>query len=444
MFISTQELLQIFEKNPIISTDTRQITGGCLFFALKGDNFDGNQFAAQALAQGAAYAIVDDPKVATDARFLLVENVLKALQDLGNAYRKTFEIPVIGITGSNGKTTTKELVAAVMNSHYNTHFTRGNFNNHIGVPLTLLAMPRATEVAIIEMGANHQGEIDELCQIAAPTHGLITNVGKAHLEGFGGFEGVKKGKSEMYRYLASHRKTIFINEDEPFLSELAPEHANRIFYKKSDSPNVDIPQYELQLLSIEPFLQVSFLGDLGEQVTINSNLVGEYNFGNIATAVALGRYFKVPSEKIKQAIEAYVPSNNRSEIKHFHGAKIILDAYNANPSSVRGAVLNFSKMDFGASHQEKIIVLGDMRELGTESFEEHLRIFELCKTLKINKLVFVGSEFGKIVAHTGGGASVTHFADTNAARAWFGALAYEGKAFLIKGSRGMKLETLLN
>ncbi len=430
-----EQLYKIFQEYQTVTTDTRQITEGCIFFALKGDTFDGNVFAEKALELGAKCAVIDNNSFKKDDRYVVVDDVLTTLQDLARHHRRQFDFPIIAITGSNGKTTTKELVAAVMSSQYNTHFTKGNLNNHIGVPLTLLQLNADHEVAIIEMGANHQGEIDLLCRITEPTHGLITNMGKAHLEGFGGFEGVKKGKSEMYRWLAMHHGTIFLNEDEPYLMECLPQGALRIItYCRSHAPCMTTPQYEITLEALEGFLKVGFLNSKGEMVYATTNLIGEYNFANIATAVAVGKYFKVPTSKIKNALENYVPSMNRSQLMEYKGATLIMDAYNANPSSMNQALLNLSKMP----QAYKIAIIGDMRELGEESLKEHISILELAKSLNFNELVTVGNEFERV--NTEG----VHFNETENCINWFQNKKFENETcILIKGSRGMKLETLL-
>lgn len=430
-----ETLYKIFQKYQTVTTDSRQITEGCIFFALKGDNFDGNIFAEKALASGAMCAVIDNPVVKKDDRYVLVEDVLTTLQDLARHHRRQFDFPVIAITGSNGKTTTKELIAAVMSTRYNTHYTKGNLNNHIGVPLTLLQLNANHEVAIIEMGANHQGEINRLCQIAEPTHGLVTNMGKAHLDGFGGFEGVKIGKSEMYRWLTQHQGTIFVNEDEPYLMDYIPAEARIVSYCRSNNPSLTTPQYETTLESADGFLKVGFLNSKGQMLHALTNLVGEYNFANIATAVAIGKYFKVPSIKVKEGLESYVPSMNRSQIVAYKaGVTLIMDAYNANPTSMRHALLNLAKMP--QSH--KIALIGDMRELGQESAKEHQDIFNLAQSLQFSLLVTVGEEFGQV--HTEG----VHFNTNLEAKEWFQNQIFEkDTCILIKGSRGMKLETLL-
>ena len=438
--ISTEELYQIFQKYPSVTTDTRRITEGSIFFALKGETFDGNTFAERALELGAAFAVIDNPEFQKNDRMCLVEDVLTALQDLARHHRRQFDIPFIAITGSNGKTTTKELVAAVMNTRYNTHFTRGYFNYHIGVPLTLLQVTEEHEAAIIEMGANHQGEIDFLCTICEPTHGLITNIGKAHLEGFGGIEGVKKGKSEMYRWLAAHNGTAFINEDEPFLQGLAPLNLRKIGYRQSDNPLKHTPQYQARLDGIDPFLNLSILNEKGELLPIHTQIVGIYNFNNILTAIAVGKYFKAPAAKIQKAIADFVPEMNRSQVVKYGEAMLILDAYNANPSSMRQALLNLAAMP----QPKKVAIIGDMRELGEESAAEHTEILTLSKSLNFNLLITVGDDFGRVQSlEKGQNTEGVHFSTNFEAKAFFKNQTFDSHTcILIKGSRGMKLEVL--
>ncbi len=446
--ISTEQLYKKFQKHPSVTTDTRRITEGSIFFALKGDTFDGNIFAERALELGAAFAVIDNPHFQKNERLLLVADVLTALQDLARHHRRQFDIPFIAITGSNGKTTTKELVAAVMNTRYSTLFTKGNFNNHIGVPLTLLQVTEDHEAAIIEMGANHQGEIDLLCSIAEPTHGLITNIGKAHLEGFGGIEGVKQGKSEMYRWLAAHNGTVFINEDEAFLSGLAPLNVRKIGYRQSDNPLQRPPQYEARLDGVDPFLNLSILNETGELLSIHTQIVGIYNFNNILTAVAVGKYFKVPAAKIQKAIADFVPEMNRSQVVKYGEATLILDAYNANPSSMRQALLNLAAMP----QAKKVAIIGDMRELGDESAAEHSEILTLAKSLNLNQLITVGDDFGHAQTaskdvHTEELVPIflreSHFSTNLETKDFFKAQTFDkDTCILIKGSRGMKLEVL--
>jgi UDP-N-acetylmuramoyl-tripeptide--D-alanyl-D-alanine ligase len=437
---STEQLYKIFKTHPTVTTDTRRITEGSIFFALKGDTFDGNTFAERALELGAAFAVIDNPTFQINGRMFLVQDVLTALQDLARHHRRQFEIPIIAITGSNGKTTTKELVAAVMNTRYNTLFTKGNFNNHIGVPLTLLQLNEDHEAAIIEMGANHQGEIDLLCSIAEPTHGLITNIGKAHLEGFGGIEGVKQGKSEMYRWLGAHNGTVFINEDEAFLSGLAPLNARKINYKSAENPSRSHPQYEARLEGVDPYLKVGFLNEKGNMLSVQTHIVGIYNFNNILTAIAVGKYFKVPAAKIQKAIGDFVPEMNRSQVVPYGEATLILDAYNANPSSMRQALLNLAAMP----QSKKVAIIGDMRELGNESAKEHLDILTLAKSLNFNQLITVGNDFGCAhIVYKDASTEGSHFPTNVEAKAWFKQQAFDsGTCILIKGSRGMKLEVL--
>ena len=412
-------------------TDSRKIKPGCIFFALKGERFNGNKFAKEAIKQGAAYAIIDEEEYQIGGQFILVKNVLKTLQDLAAHHRRQFQIPVIAITGSNGKTTTKELISAVLSSHYKTHFTKGNFNNHIGVPLTLLAMQQGTEVAIIEMGANHLGEIDFLCKIAQPTHGLITNIGKAHLEGFGGLEGVKKGKSELYRYLANNNGAAFVNQDEPFLSSLVENVRWKIFYKKGPIPKSDSIPFEIQLLSETPFIQAAFASDDNTFIEIKSRLIGQYNFANIMTAAVMGIYFKVPSEKIKTAIENYVPSNNRSQVVIIETNTFLLDAYNANPTSMKNALSHFSKMDA----PKKIAILGAMKELGEHAEAEHKAIVALAEECNFEKMILVGKEYDP-VGHP-------FFENIDELKKWFTKQEFRNTHFLLKGSRSIGLEKLL-
>jgi len=426
-------LYKIFLAYPNVCTDSRKIEKGCLFFALKGENFDGNQFGEQALKLGAAYAIADDKTLPDNDKIIIVDDVLKTLQELAHHHRKQFEIPVIAITGSNGKTTTKELISAVLESHYPTHFTKGNFNNHIGVPLTLLAMPADTEVAIIEMGANHIREIDFLCQIAAPTHGLITNVGEAHLEGFGSFEGVKKAKGELYQYLEKNRGLAFINKSEDHLQEMAGDNLYKVLYTKSLEPNLKVPIFETKLVAADPFVEIAYLSKTGVSQSIKSQLIGLYNFNNIMTAVTLGRYFKVPYEKIKQSIENYIPTNNRSQIVQKAGKKFLLDAYNANPTSMAKALESFANY----SEKNKIAILGDMLELGVFSEKAHAQIIDLAQKLGV-EILTVGKEFAQLKRK-----GVKHFMDTSSLKDWFWKEDFDNTFFLLKGSRGIGLEKLL-
>ena len=321
-----------------------------------------------------------------------------------------------------------------MNSHYPTHATHGNLNNHIGVPLTLLMLRSSHEVAIVEMGANHQGEIDALCRIAEPTHGLITNIGKAHLEGFGGIEGVKIGKSELYRYLAERRGLAFVNSNDHVLMEVHPPHLRSIRYLRAQVPNPQHIPVEARLAKADPFLTVEFLNENNQLISVNSNLIGEYNFDNILTAITLGKYFKVPSQKIKVAIEGYTPDNSRSQIVSTEKYTLILDAYNANPSSMKVAIDNIANIEAN----RKIAILGDMRELGAQSMNEHQAIADYAASKSI-EVVLCGDDFGKITQPNG----VLHFANKASLKAWFQTTDLSGAYILLKGSRGMKMESIL-
>ena len=430
-------LHQLFvNANKAVSTDSRKIEPGCIFFALRGENFNGNQYALAALEKGASYAVVDDPDLAKIDHCILVDDVLDTLQDLARYHRRQLHIPIIAITGSNGKTTTKELIATVLGSQYRIHYTQGNLNNHIGVPLTLLQLDQQLEVAVIEMGANHQGEIDQLCRIAEPTHGLITNIGKAHLEGFGGIEGVKKGKSELYRYLAETDGLAFVNNDEPFLVDLSAVVRKRIYYELSEVPDPQHKPYEVKLLQLQPFIRIAFLDDHAQLIESSSKLMGIHNFQNIKTAVTLGKYFKVPGEKIKAAIESYNPNMNRSQIIPWGSNSILLDAYNANPSSMEMALRAFAE----SAAQRRVAILGDMFELGESAPLEHERVAQLAKSLKLDQVILVGNNFAPEAQALGW----LHFSNGTDLKTWFSAQIWENTAFLIKGSRGMALEKLLS
>ena len=430
-----EQLYQLYLQHPIVSTDTRNLPDGCIFFALKGANFDGNQYAQQAIDTGAAYAVVDDPTLMGE-HFLRVPNVLEALQQLALLHRRHFDIPIIAIGGSNGKTTTKELVSAVLSSHYPCHFTKGNFNNHIGVPLTLLSMPNGTEVAVIEMGTNQAGDLDELCKIAAPTHGLLTNIGKEHLEGFGDLEGVKKAEAELYHYLSRHKGCVFLNLSEKYLRTLARHNSRRVVYRQSGETTPIPGAIEIQLSSETPFITAGFNSDAGEWVTVESRLMGKHNFHNIMTAIALGIYFKVPAAKIKNAIEAYTPSNNRSQFIQKGTTSILLDAYNANPSSMKPALQTLQQFDA----QRKIAILGDMLELGADSDKEHQAILRFAARIKPDQIILVGPAFGKTDFKK---YHALHFSHVDEARAWFVEQNLENTMILIKGSRGIRLEKIL-
>ncbi len=436
IMLDIESLYSIYQAHPDVFTDSRKVKKNGLFFALKGDSFDGNQFAQKALEEGAAYAIVDDPKLAqNDSRMLLVQDSLLTLQDLARFHRQQFAIPFVGITGSNGKTTTKELISRVLSKKYDTYFTQGNYNNHIGVPLTILSIPGAAEMAVIEMGANHVKEIAFLCSISQPTHGLITNIGKAHLEGFGGLEGVKKGKSELYDSLAENNGIAFVNKSERFLESLSTKVKQQVTYQKASNESFfNKNDYGVQLLSSAPFVNVVFTDKNQKKWTAHSQLAGEYNFNNISTAIAIGLFFEVESSLIIEAIEEYLPQNNRSQILKLGTNTIILDAYNANPSSMKEALNNLERM----GSERKIAILGDMLELGEYSTEEHTAIFELAKTKNLNQIILVGQEFAKINAD-----NEFIFQNVDELKNGWDLEKIEDTLILIKGSRGIKLEKVL-
>lgn len=409
-----------------ISTDTRQITEDCLFVALRGDKFDGNQYAKDALKKGSKYAIVDNSDFAVDNRYLLVDNSLETLQQLAHYHRKQLNIPIVGLTGSNGKTTTKELIAVVLNKKYKTYATKGNLNNHIGVPLTLLAIDSSYEIAVVEMGANHQKEIELLCSIAEPTHGLITNIGKAHLEGFGGIEGVRKGKGELYDWLVDSGGTVFVNAANPTLSEMAQE---RNF---TESVMYLLDSDTLQMIESSPF--VSYQDTQGN--IIQTHLTGRYNFENIAVALAIGEYFGVPTYEANQAVAAYNPTNNRSQIIQKGTNTVIMDAYNANPSSMAASIENFGKL----KAERKMVILGDMLELGAESPEEHLALGKLVAQQKFDTVILAGKLMQDALPAL---PKAYYFPDKFSLHNWIVDHPQQDTYVLIKGSRGMGLETVV-
>lgn len=425
------ELYKIYQKHPIITTDSRNILPQSLFFALKGASFNGNEYAKSALEKGASYAVIDEAAYAEDDRFILVEDVLLTLQALALYHRRRFKIPFLAITGSNGKTTTKELINAVLSMGYKTACTKGNFNNHIGVPLTLLSIADNAEIAIIEMGANHQMEINLLSNIVAPTHGIITNIGKAHLEGFGGLEGVKKGKSELYQFLGETGGLTFVNTDLPYLRTLATERAvkNMVEYNEKAGKN-----YQTKITNISPFIEVE-LSDDRETILIASHLIGQYNAYNILAAIAIGKFFYLSNKQIKVGIESYKPTNNRSQIVEKEGNTFILDAYNANPTSMKHAIEHFDKM----KATQKIVVLGDMLELGSHSEIEHKDIALTASKLSFDKIILVGKEFSKAKKLI----DCLHFDNVFELKNWFDEQSFSNTHFLIKGSRGIKLEKLI-
>lgn len=421
------ELYQLYLQHPSVQTDTRKLKKGTIFVALKGPNFNGNQFAAKALEAGAAYVIVDEILPEADERYILVSDGLQTLQALAQYHREQFTIPFIAITGSNGKTTTKELIYAVLSSHYKTYTTQGNLNNHIGVPLTLLSIKPDAEMAVIEMGANHQKEIAGYCVYTQPTHGLITNCGKAHLEGFGGIEGVRKGKGELFDYLRAHDGTAFMYADYDYLQSMSTGIKQVITYGQKEG------QIKGQILSNEPFLQVQIDGGSEDSFTIQSQLVGDYNLPNILSAVAIGYYFSVPKNKIREAIENYAPSNSRSQLITKDTNTIILDAYNANPTSMKAAIENFARLQA----PKKILLLGGMMEMGDASLEEHKNLIALIAQYHWDQVVLVGGDFNK-VDHP-----YLYFNNSSEAGKWFTDKHITHSHILIKGSRSMLMEKVL-
>jgi UDP-N-acetylmuramoyl-tripeptide--D-alanyl-D-alanine ligase len=420
-----EQLHSLFLKCNSVNTDTRKIKKGDIYFALKGETFNGNSFAEEALRKGAQYAIVDEKEFQKSSNTILVDDVLKALQNLAIYHRSYLNLPIIAITGSNGKTTTKELINATLSKKYQTVATIGNLNNHIGVPLTLLSMDKTTEIGIVEMGANHLKEIDFLCQIARPDYGYITNFGKAHLEGFGSLEGVIKGKTELYDYLIKHDKTIFINSNDEVQVEKTKKTNNVFSFGSKNSKLL------IELLGLSPYVDVKF-----NDIEIHSQLIGEYNFNNITAAIAIAKYFEVSDIKIKKAIESYVPSNNRSQIIEKETHKILLDAYNANPTSMIAALRNFEKLD----DQFKIVILGDMFELGKEAPIEHQSIADLASTLLIDKAILIGENFSKTKIISPKVMIFNSFEDFKHSDAISN---LKNHTILIKGSRGMALERIL-
>ncbi|WP_026462008.1 UDP-N-acetylmuramoyl-tripeptide--D-alanyl-D-alanine ligase [Adhaeribacter aquaticus] len=422
---SIEALYQKYLQCQYVSTDSRAEQNNSLFFALNGPNFKGARFAEQALAKGALYAVIDDATYATD-RCIVVEDTLQALQDLARYHRQKLTIPVIGITGSNGKTTTKELTNAVLSQKYNTLYTKGNLNNHIGVPITVLSIKPEHNMAIIEMGANHLNEIAQLCSIALPTHGLITNIGKAHLEGFGSFEGVARAKSELYLHLDNHQGLVFINSQNEHLMRMARRIQNKVMYPATQD------FFHCEFLEASPF--VIYKSENG--ATVTTQIIGEYNFENIAAASCVGKYFEVPIEKINEAVAGYTPSNNRSQVVQKGSNTILLDAYNANPSSMSASVTNFAK----AKANKKVVILGDMFELGPDSVEEHEKLGQLAAASGFDQVILCGKEMQAAAAQH---PEFIYFQNRDKLQEWLQTNPIQNASILVKGSRGMGLENLV-
>lgn len=435
LLMMIEELYKIYQQHPSVQTDTRKLKSGNIFFALKGPNFNGNSFAQQAIDSGAAYVVIDEKEYEIPGKTFFVPDVLTALQQLALHHRKQFDnlsrpsgIPFIAITGSNGKTTTKELIHAVLSSSFKTYTTEGNLNNHIGIPLTILKIRPDAEMAVIEMGANHLKEIASYCQIALPTHGLITNCGKAHLEGFGSEEGVRKGKGELFDYLRTLTHGFaFVMWDYDYLQEMSKGISGIIKYGTKENDHVIG-----KVIPSETFLKVEITQGLDDKI-ISTQLVGEYNLPNVLAAVTIGKFFQVPENRIKSAIENYIPSNSRSQLIEKGSNKIILDAYNANPSSMRLAIENFARK----KSENKILMLGAMAELGDQSLQEHQGIIDLIKKYSWKEVALVGGDFLKL-SHP-----FLSFENSLQAKEWFSKQQLQNSYILVKGSRSMQMEKIL-
>ncbi|MBN2668801.1 MAG: UDP-N-acetylmuramoyl-tripeptide--D-alanyl-D-alanine ligase [Bacteroidales bacterium] len=425
----------IFIKHPRVSTDSRNVLNNSIFFALTGGSFNGNLFAEQALNNGALYAVVDDESVAKDSRFILVDDVLTSLQALALYHRNLFDIPVIGITGTNGKTTTKELLFHVLSQKYNVLATQGNFNNHIGVPLTLLNINQSHEIAIVEMGANHPGEIYDLCKIANPNFGFVTNVGLAHLEGFKTFENIVSTKSGLYQYVDEHRGICFINSDNKELMDFNSNIEFNYFKVGEHSNNT----FSTLLKSVSPFLHLELVWPNEDVGNIDTQLVGSYNLSNIAAAAHIGRYFNLSKPEIQKGLSSYIPSNNRSQIIETTKNSIILDAYNANPTSLKAAIENFSLL---STQLNKVVIIGDMFELGQHSSVKHQEIVDyiINKIDMFAKVIIVGDHFSKTLHPK----QIESFLNVENFKQSLKANPIEKAFVLVKGSRGMKMEQLLD
>ena len=425
--MTIEQLYWIYRQYPSVQTDTRKLGQGDLYFALKGPSFNGNNFAKQALEKGAAYAIIDEKEHAKDDRMIVFDNVLETLQQLAKYHRQQFtDVPFIGITGTNGKTTTKELIHAVLSTTYKTYTTKGNLNNHIGIPLTLLSIKNDAEMAVIEMGANHQKEIENYCKYVLPTHGIITNCGKAHLEGFGGVEGVQKAKGELFDFLRANNGTAFIMNDYDYLHRMSKGISTVITYGTNEADVVG------KLSQSEPFLSL-FIEKGADIDLLQTRLVGDYNLPNILAAATIGKFFRVTEDNIRMAIETYEPSNSRSQLIEKNGNKIILDAYNANPSSMKVAIENFARM----KADNKILLLGGMAELGESSLQEHEDLVELISQYQWKEVILVGGDFLKTKN------KFQKFADSEEARRWLNTQRYQDAYMLVKGSRSMKMEKVI-
>ncbi|MBP5630108.1 MAG: UDP-N-acetylmuramoyl-tripeptide--D-alanyl-D-alanine ligase [Bacteroidaceae bacterium] len=426
--MNTKALYAIYKEHPLVTTDSRKCPEGSIFFALKGETFDGNNYAVQALEKGCAFAVVDNPEIAKqDERLILVPDVLKALQDLAALHRKVWGGTILQITGTNGKTTTKELISAVLSEGKNVLFTEGNLNNHIGVPLTLLRIKPEHDIAVIETGANHPGEIADLCRIVEADFGLITNVGRAHLEGFGSFEGVKQTKGELYDDLHKRGKKLFLNAFDTDLLQMAQE---RGFVLWEDA----LPYVEGRVSEVAPFVEMQWRAeDDAPWHTVRTNLIGAYNIANLRAAVTIGLYFGIAPEQIDHALSAYKPTNSRSELREVGSNRLVIDAYNANPSSMSAALTNFSFFDC----EHKMVIIGDMRELGEESLEEHKRIVKQLQEMELERIWLVGEEFSKVAEE-----GMRVFKDVEEVKEALRTEPISDSTILIKGSNSTKLHQL--
>ena len=423
-----KDIYSLFLQNPSICTDTRKINKGDIFFALKGESFNGNKFADKAIKEGCSFAIIDEEEYKTSEKHIIVKNVLTCLQELASYHRDQIKIPIIGITGTNGKTTTKELIRSVLQTKFNTYATEGNFNNHIGVPLSLLSINSKHEIAVIEMGANHQHEIAELANIAKPNFGIITNIGKAHLEGFGSFENLRNTKKELYDYIDANKGLLFVNSDNDLLSDMS-SNIRKFTYgsNKADS--------KAKYTQAAPFLVMELISPKG-LLYVKTKLIGGYNYENALAAASIGRYFKIDDLEIKKALETYTPSNNRSQLKKTKRNTLILDAYNANPTSMKASILNFKEI----KDKNKVIILGDMLELGDESNKEHELIIKLFKDNNLGKIFLVGPIFFKQDCSS----YVKKFEKTEELIKFLKDEPLDNHTILIKGSRGIKLEDCID
>ncbi|MGQ1785104.1 MULTISPECIES: UDP-N-acetylmuramoyl-tripeptide--D-alanyl-D-alanine ligase [unclassified Saccharicrinis] len=427
--MSIKDIYQVFKTSTGVCTDTRQIKKDGLFFALRGANFNGNLFASQALEHGAVKVVVDDADVAKNENYILVENVLATLQELATFHRRELNIPIVGITGTNGKTTTKELVKTVLDKKYRSFATVGNFNNHIGVPLTLLSIDEKIEIAVVEMGANHPGEIDFLCKIAEPNVGLITNVGKAHLEGFGSFEGVKKTKGELYRFIESKQGLLFVNKSNTHLLGMLNSGAELFYY----GHNTDC---KVRVTELRNTPNLSFGCKINEEeIHINAQLMGGYNLENALAAISVGTYFGVEPHKIAEAINEYTPENNRSQMVISDKNKILFDAYNANPTSMKAALENFVALN----EKNKVAILGEMKELGDDSRQEHMKVLHFLRNKNLTDVYLVGENYKSMLQDEDG----FKWADNvNVLIEEIATTPIRNSFILVKGSRSNKLELL--